>query len=193
MIRLIAAAALALGLAACTDATRDLGQPVEPLGDFALGFARAAAPAPQKLLVSREATPEEWIAVVEKAYDERFSRFDGGKLYHLGLKVEAYSLPPPVVPGKSAVQILVTVWDDAAQAKLNEEAKSIAVIKVFESRLASSREESMKALAEEAAMLTEKWLREQQAEEGWFGGPEANVAPEPEADGTETQDNAEAG
>lgn len=159
------------GLTACGgNATRDLQDRPDPLGDFSLGFAAAAAPSPQKLLVSRAATSEEWVEVVEAAYLQRFGRFEGEKRYNLGLRVEAYSLPPPLVPGKSAVQIAVTVWDDAAAKKLNEEPEPIAVIKVFETRLASSREESMKALAEEAALQTENWLRDQQAEQGWFGG-----------------------
>ncbi|SMC66113.1 hypothetical protein [Primorskyibacter flagellatus] len=160
-----------VGLAACGDATRDLKDRPDPLGDFSLGFVAAAAPSPQKLLVSRAATSEEWVKVVEEAYLQRFGRFDGEKRYNMGLRVEAYSLPPPLVPGKSAVQIAVTVWDDAAASKLNDKPEPIAVIKVFETRLASSREESMKALAEEAALETEKWLRAQQAEQGWFGGP----------------------
>ncbi|TCS58443.1 hypothetical protein EDD52_1252 [Primorskyibacter sedentarius] len=170
-----------LGLSACANATRDLDEMPEAIGDFSLGFAAAVAPSPQKLLVSREATPEEWVAVVEEAYVQRFDRFEGGKRYNFGLKVEAYSLPPPIVPGKSAVQIAVTVWDDAAATKLNEEPKAIAVIKVFETRLASSREESMEALAAEAALATETWMREQQAAEGWF----APAAPVMDASGAE--------
>ncbi|KUF10219.1 hypothetical protein [Pseudoponticoccus marisrubri] len=173
MYRLLAVLALATGLSACTDATRDLADPVAPLGDFKLGHAAVVAPNVQQLLVSREATAEEWIAVTDAALEQRFRRFEGGKFYHLGVSVEAYSLPPPVVPGKSAVAMRVTVWDDAAEAKLNEETHVINVIQVFESRLGLSKEEQMTRLAETAAQQIEQWLREQQAEQGWFGGPDA--------------------
>lgn len=184
MIRSIAGLALVLGLAACTDATKDLAGPTEALGNFKLGHAEVVAPAPQQLLVSRSATPEEWVATVDSAFEERFRRFEGDKFYHLGIKVEAYSLPPPVVPGKSALQLLVTVWDDeaarnapegqqSARAKMNADPYVVNVIQVFESRLALTREEQMQRLAETGAREVEKWLREQQAAEGWFGGPSA--------------------
>lgn len=164
---------LALGLAACVDATQDLSGPTEPLGNFKLGHSEVVTklPAPDKLLVSREATNEEWIKAVDSAVEQRFRRFEGDKFYHLGIKVEAYSLPPPVVPGKSAVQLVVTVWDDAAQAKLTREPHTVNIIQVFELRLQLTREEQMQKLAETAAKQIEDWLREQQAAEGWFTVP----------------------
>lgn len=189
MIRIAAILSLALGLAACTDATKDLAGPTEPLGTFKLGHAEVVAPAPQQLLVSRSATPEEWVATVDSAFEERFRRFEGDKFYHLGIKVEAYSLPPPVVPGKSALQLLVTVWDDeaarnapegqaSARAKMNAEPYVVNVIQVFESRLQLTREQQMQRLAETGALEVERWLREQQAKEGWFGGlPEPTPEP----------------
>lgn len=185
MIRKAALLSLALGLAACTDATQDLAGPVEPLGDFKLGHAEVVTkrPAPDKLLVSRQATPQEWIDTVDAAFEQRFRRFQGDSYYHLGIKVEAYSLPPPVVPGKSAVQLVITVWDDAAQEKLTDKPHTVNIIQVFESRLQLTREEQMQRLAEAGAKQVEDWLREQQAEQGWFGGPatpaaEAAAAPE---------------
>ena len=175
MIRLIAALALVLGLAACADATRDLDGPFEPLGNFKLGHSEVVAPNLEKLLVSRDATAEEWITAVDAAVERRFRRFEGDSFYHIGISVEAYSLPPPVIPGKSALAIRVTVWQDATQAKLNEETKVIHVIKVFESRLANTREEQIDILAADAAKEIETWLREQQAAQGWFGGPDAGA------------------
>lgn len=189
MIRIAAILSLALGLAACTDATKDLAGPTEPLGTFKLGHAEVVAPEPQQLLVSRSATPEEWVETVDSAFEERFRRFEGDKFYHLGIKVEAYSLPPPVVPGKSALQLLVTVWDDeaarnapegqaSARAKMNAEPYVVNVIQVFESRLQLTREQQMQRLAETGALEVERWLREQQAKEGWFGGlPEPTPEP----------------
>ncbi|MCL3882234.1 hypothetical protein [Marivita sp. GX14005] len=170
MLRLPAVLLLTLGLTACGSSTRDLEEPTEPLGDFGLGHIGVVAPNLQKLLISREATADEWTETVEAAFATRFKRFEGEKYYHFGISAEAYSLPPPIVPGKSALALNVTVWDDAAQAKLNETPEQIQVIKVFESRLTKSREDQMKGLAEEAARLTEVWLREMQESDGWFGG-----------------------
>ncbi len=170
--KIVALAGLAL-LTACTDATQDLAGPVQPLGDFKLGHSEVVAPKLEKLLVSREATREEWITAVDTAIEQRFRRFTGDRFYHFGVSVEAYSLPPPVVPGKSALAMRVTVWDDAAGEKLNPETEVISVIKVFESRLANTREEQIRILAEDAAKGIEDWLREQQAEQGWFDSPAA--------------------
>ncbi|MEC3861487.1 hypothetical protein VK792_09345 [Mesobacterium sp. TK19101] len=203
MRRLFLVFSMLLGLAACAASTDDLEKPGEPLGDFRLGHAGIVAPNLEKLLVSRDATKEEWIAAVDTAVEKRFRRFEGDKYYHLGISVEAYSLPPPVVPGKSALALRVTVWDDAAGKKLNEETEVISVIKVFESRLANTREDQIRILADDVALELEKWMRKMQAEKGWFGGLEANdrfgqvpalvpesVAPEtpavPEAQATET-------
>jgi hypothetical protein len=165
-----------LALAACTNATQDLARPVEPLGDFELGHAIVVAPNLTKLLISREATEEEWIEAVDAALEKRFRRFSGGKFYHLGVSVEEYSLaiPAPLVPGKSAVALRVTVWDDAAQSKMNEETHVVRVIRVLP-EYASTKEQQMTALAEEAALWIERWMREQMQEEGWFRGT-ASVA-----------------
>lgn len=168
MRRFLVALPLLLALAACGSSTRDLAEPVEPLGDFRIGHVGVVAPNLQKLLVSRDATEDEWIAAVTQALGDRFSRFDGSKYYHLGVSVEAYSLPPPIIPGKSALALNVTLWDDAARAKMNPEPKQIHVIKVFESRISKNRDEQLTGLAEEAARQVEIWLREMQASDGWF-------------------------
>jgi len=165
-----------LALAACADPTRDLDEPIDPMGDFSLGHVGVVAPNLEKLLASRDVTQDEWIAEMEQALGERFSRFDGGRYYHLGVSVEAYSLPPPIIPGKSAVAMNVTVWDDAAQAKLNPEPKVIQVIKVFESRISKNRDEQLAGLAQEAAREVENWLRDMQQTEGWFTGPDQEQA-----------------
>lgn len=170
MRRFFVALPLLVALAACGSSTRDLEEPTEPMGDFRIGHIGVVAPNLQKLLVSRDATEEEWIAAVTTALGDRFSRFEGDKYYHLGVSVEAYSLPPPIIPGKSAVALNVTLWDDAAQAKMNAEPKQIQVIKVFESRISKNRDQQLTGLAEEAARLVEVWMREMQESDGWFMG-----------------------
>lgn len=170
MIRIAAVLLLTLGLVACTDATQDLNGPTEPLGNFQLAYATVVTeePAPNKLLVSRDATPEEWIEAVDGALEARFRRFEGDTYYHLGVKVMAYSLPPPIVPGKSALHVIVTIFDDANCIKMNPKVHDVMVIQVFETRLELTREEQMQRLAESAAKDIEKWLREMMASDDWF-------------------------
>lgn len=175
MVRVLAILTMMLGLTACTDATQDLSRPVAPLGNFTLGHAVVVAPNVEKLLVSRDASSEEWIETVDAAIEKRFRRYDGGRFYHLGISVEAYSLPPPLVPGKSALALRVTVWDDAAKAKLNEETELVHVIQVFESRLQLTREEQMTRLADQAALQIEDWLREQMEAKDWFRAPAGDI------------------
>lgn len=175
MRRYLVALPLLLSLAACGDATRDLTEPTEPIGDFQVGHIGVVAPNLQKLLVSREATQQEWIDAVTEALSQRFDRFEGGKFYHFGISVEAYSLPPPIIPGKSALAMNVTVWDDAAQAKMNAEPKQIQIIRVIETRLASTKETQMQWLVAEAAKEIEVWMREMQESDGWFGGVDATA------------------
>lgn len=169
MFRRIFALGAFLLVTACSDYSEELAQAPDPLGNFKLGHSEVVAPNLEKLLVSRDATPEEWISAVDEAVEARFRRFEGTAFYHFGISVEAYSLPPPVVPGKSAVAMRVTVWEDATGEKLNEETEVISVIKVFESRLANTREDQIRILAEDAAKQLELWLREQQQENQWFG------------------------
>lgn len=178
MRRFLFAFPLLLALAACGDATRDLAEPTDPIGDFQIGHIGVVAPNLQKLLVSRDATEEEWIEAVTDALAQRFERFDGGKFYHLGVSVEAYSLPPPIIPGKSALALNVTLWDDAAQAKMNEEPKAIQIIRVIETRLASTKESQMQWLVAEAAKEIEVWMREMQSSDDWFAGAPTGVSVE---------------
>lgn len=178
---------LALGLAACADGTRQLAEPVEPLGDFRLGFAEVVAPNIVKGPLSREATPEEWSEIVDAAVEERFRRFEGENVYHLGISVEGYALAQPGVPlvlsPKSALVVRVTAWRDATQSKLNEETELLTVLESISAKtlvgsgLTQSREEQMQVLAANAALKIETWLRQMQKENGWFG-------PDPAATGT---------
>lgn len=176
MRHVVLALTAALALAACGAPTADLDQPVEPLGDFRLGFSEVVAPNLEAYLVTERIAPEVWTAAVDEALERRFGRFGGGRLYHLGVSVEAYSMPPPLVPGRMLLAMRVTVWDDATQTKMNDETELITAIRVLDGSIARAtrtQEEKVRLLAEEAANLTERWLREQMTEEGWFAFPDA--------------------
>ena len=170
--------ALGLGtlLAACQ--TNDLAEPPVPLGNFALGHNIAVTSNMQKVPISRDASPEAWEKAMEKAIDDRFGRYEGDKLYNIGISIDAYALAPPGVPlvlnPKSALGITVTIWDDAAQKKLNEKGEQIIVSEKFSgetvvgSGLTQSAEKQMETLSYNAAKAVETWLLKHPE---WFGMP----------------------
>lgn len=175
--------ALCLGLtlvAACTN-PNDLDRAPADLGNFALGHNVVVAPNLTKGPVSRDATEEEWATSMKAAIDERFGRYSGDKLYHLGISIEGYVLAIPGVPlvasPKSALILNVTAWDDAAGKKLNDKPEQVTVVESFSgstflgSGLTQSKEKQMENLTRNAAKLIQNWLVQQNFEQEWFGGP----------------------
>ncbi|MEQ8896527.1 MAG: hypothetical protein RID23_05510 [Roseovarius sp.] len=187
MPRLIVSCLLALALCACTDAS-DLDSAPADLGDFHLGHNVVVAPKLFKGPFSRKASRAEWIAVMKAAVDERFGRYEGTRLYHLGISVDGYVLAQPGIPvvaaPKSLLILNVSVWDDTAGKKLNSSTKRITVAESFSadtvvgSGLTLSRDEQMQNLARNAAKQIEIWLRKEKRAKGWF---ENAPAPKPEA------------
>ncbi|WP_172298235.1 hypothetical protein [Pseudoruegeria sp. HB172150] len=159
--------AAVLLLAAC-DPKADLEEPPADLGPFKLGHNIVVARDPTVGPLSRTATEEEWKAVFEAAVDDRFGRYDGNRLYHLGISVDGYVLAMPGVPvvasPKSVLIFTVTAWDDALGRKLNEEAEQLTVLESLSgdtfvgSGLTLSKEEQMANLSASAAKAIEKWL-----------------------------------
>ena len=177
-------AASGLGLSGCQ--TNDLKEPPVPLGNFSLGHNIVVTSNMQKVAISRNATPEQWETSLEQAMEDRFGRYDGDKLYNIGISVDAFALAPPGVPlvlsPKSALGMTVTIWDDAAQKKLNDEGKQIIVMEkmsgetVLGSGLTQSAAKQMEILSYNAAKAVEGWLLENPE---WFGLPPLATAPTP--------------
>lgn len=169
-------------LAAC--GRNDLEEPPVPLGDFALGLNIIVADNVQKVPISREASVEEWEAVMQEAVAKRFGRYQGTKLYNIGISVDGYALAPPGIPvvaaPKSVLVITANIWDDAAEQKLNAEGKQITVFEslsgetVIGTGLTRNRKEQMEALSYNAVKRVEEWLVDNPE---WFGLPPK--APEP--------------
>ncbi|WP_319825758.1 hypothetical protein [Thalassovita sp.] len=186
MPRILVLFALLFGLAACTNAN-DLNEPPVELGDFNLGHNIVVAPKMTKGPVSRDATPEEWIASLTGAIAERFDRYEGDRLYHFGVSVEGYVLAQPGIPiilsPKSVLIINLTVWDDAKGAKLNEKPEQITVLESFSggsiigSGLTQSKEQQMENLSRNAAKLIQDVLVRKRADEGWFTPQESDENP----------------
>ncbi|MFC4671629.1 hypothetical protein ACFO5X_23960 [Seohaeicola nanhaiensis] len=187
MTRILSLLTALLMIAACTPAATP-EDPLADLGAFRLGYNVVIADKMKKGPVSRDATKEEWEGVLKNAVAQRFGRYQGNQLYHFGISVEGYMLAPPGVPliykPKSALILNVTIWDDAANAKLNPEVKQFTV---FESTTSGTflvgsgnertKEEQMAGLAANAVREIEKWMVEQKTEKGWFM-PRAGAATE---------------
>ena len=88
-----------IGLAALAGCgANDLEEPPVPLGNFALGLNIVVADNVQKVPISRDASVEEWEAVMKDAVAKRFGRYEGTKLYNIGISVDGYALAPPGIP-----------------------------------------------------------------------------------------------
>lgn len=177
--------ALCLGLpllAACQ--TSDLMEPPVPLGEFALGLNVAVADNVQKVPISRDATPEDWEAAMKKAIADRFGRYEGTKLYNIGISIDAYALAPPGVPlvlkPKSVLVVTANVWDDAARKKLNVEGKQFTIFEkmspetVIGSGVTQSKQKQMEVLTYNAAKKVEEWFLDNPE---WFGLPPKGSKP----------------
>ena len=164
LIKPVLAIAMAFLLAAC-DPTRDLDDAPVDLGDFKLGHNIVVTPNLKALPGSRNATEEEWQTAMKKAIDDRFGRYQGSRVYHFGISVDAYNLAAIDVPGvptpKSALGINVTLWDNQKGVKLNEEAKTITVLGVFSGAgIQPKKQVQLDNLAALAAKSIENWMLE---------------------------------
>ena len=184
-MRLLHLLALALGLpllAACQ--TSDLMEPPVPLGEFALGLNVAVADNVQKVPISRDATPEAWEAAMKKAIADRFGRYEGTKLYNIGISIDAYALAPPGVPlvlkPKSVLVVTANVWDDGAEKKLNAEGKQFTIFEkmspetVIGSGVTQTKQKQMEVLSYNAAKKVEDWFLQNPE---WFGLPPKGSKP----------------
>ena len=181
--RLLAFGFAVAALAGCQK--NDLLEPPVPLGNFALGHNIVVTDNIQKVPISREATGAEWEAAIEKAIDDRFGRYQGPKLYDLGISVDAYALAPPGIPlvasPKSVLVISANVWDDAARLKLNTDAERLYIFESLSpqtaigSGLTQSRDRQIELLSYNAAKKIEIWLLQHPE---WIGlsGPAAVAA-----------------
>lgn len=177
MMRLVVGLVMMALLAACGGVS-DLKDPPVPLGDFRLEHNVVVASKVQTLPISRAASEEELVAAVQGAIAERFGRYQGSSDYHFGVSIEAYILAAPGVPvllaPKSTLILNLTVYDDAAGKKLNDEPEQITVLETFGSEsiigtgYTMTAEEQLTELSRNAAKAIERYLVRQQELEGWF-------------------------
>lgn len=202
MLRLIAVFAGILMLSACAT-INDLDSDRVALGDFSLGHRVVVGPNLTKGPASRDATLEEWQEAMTAAVNERFGAYEGENLYHFGISVEGYVLAQPGIPlvlnPKSVIIFNLTVWDDAAGKKLNEEPEQITVFEavseksILGSGLTQTKEEQMQALSRAAAKMIQKYLVRMNRQEKWFKSGAQAAAPKAPAEddvNTESGDTA---
>jgi hypothetical protein len=174
-------------LAACQ--TNDLKEPAPPLGDFVLGLNIAVADNVQKVPISRDADPKDWEASVKKAVAARFGRYEGSRIYNIGISIDAYALAPPGIPlvvsPKSVLVVTANIWDDATGVKLNPEGKQMTIFEgaspdtMIGSGLTQNKQKQMETLSYNAAKSVEKWLLENPQ---WFALPPLHGAKATAAD-----------
>lgn len=159
---------LVLILGACA-ATDPLEEELPDMGDFRLAYNIVVADNMQQVPPSREASGEEWIEVLTAEIDRRFGGYEGDRLYHIAIHVDAYALAPPGIPvvlqPRSILVISANVWDDELQAKLHEDPEQLTIFEgaaaetmIIGSGLARSREEQMQVLARNAARRIQLWM-----------------------------------
>jgi hypothetical protein len=175
MIRILALLTGLSLLAACNTGPQD--RTPSSLGEFKLGHNVVVADKMRQGPISRDATAEEWEETIKTAVQQRFGGFDGDQLYHFGISVEGYMLAPEgfIYNPRSMLIINVTVWDDAAGKKLNDEVYQITVVEdstvttFFKgSGRERSKQEQMDGLTANALDQLGDWLEERHKNDGWF-------------------------
>lgn len=175
--------ALIATLVACA-AGDPLDEELPPMGDFRLAHNIVVAENMQQVPPSRNATPEEWQAILESEIDRRFRGYEGDRLYHIGVAVDGYALAPPGIPivlsPRSILVLSVNIWDDELGRKLHDEAEQIIVFEgsspetlLVGSGIARNRTEQMQVLARNAARRIQLFMLENPE---WFDISAAEAA-----------------
>ncbi len=174
--RVFLVAALPALVACATPA--DVDELPVAMGDFLLGHNIVVVSEPEILPFSRTASDEEWKDELTAAIDRRFGRYDGEKFYHIGVKIDGYALALPGVPvvftPKSVLVITVSLWDDAAGEKLNQDEKAFTIFEgvsgetLVSSGLTQTKKQQMVKLANNAAKAIQDWILENPE---WVGLP----------------------
>ena len=183
-------AVLLVVLAAACSRSDDLSEPPPDLGNFRLGHNIVVTENMQMVPISRPATEEEWKEVLTEEIAQRFSRFEGDKLYHLGINIDAYALAPPGIPlvasPRSVLVISANVWSDELGRKIHDEPRQFTVFESLSgqtlvgSGLTQTKEQQMRDLSRNAAYMVQRWMQENPH---WFGGE----APRPATDFTDSR------
>tara|TARA_R110002124_G_scaffold163273_5_gene330567 strand:+ start:67 stop:894 length:828 start_codon:yes stop_codon:yes gene_type:complete len=168
-VRTPALLAVAGFLAACANGA-NLGEQRVELGDFRLCYNIVTINDAVQGPLSREADLEVFAQTIRSEIDRRFGRYEGDRLYHIAIHLDAYVLAVPGIPlvasPRSALIVSVNLWDDQLGGLLNEEPKQFQVLEsltgenILGSGLTQTAEEQMQVLAANAAIQIENWMAE---------------------------------
>lgn len=157
-------------LAGCSASGENLGEMRPELGDFQLCYNIVTTNDAVQGPLSREADVEVFADAIRDEIDRRFGRYDGGRLFHIAMHLDAYVLAVPGVPliasPRSALIVSVNLWDDALGRPLNDRPEQLTILEsaggnsVVGSGLTMSAEEQMSMLAQNAALRIETWMSE---------------------------------
>lgn len=160
------------------------------MGDFRLGHNVVVADNAQIGPLSRVATEEELETALATEIDNRLGHYEGERLYHLGVAINAYVLALPGVPlvvkPKSILVISVSLWDNETQQKLNAEPRQFTVFEglsaetFISSGLTQNKQTQLENLTRNAARKIQDWILEHPE---WIGLPveDADAAPPSES------------
>lgn len=151
---------------------------LKPIGDFSLGHNLVVGDKMVKGPLSRDGDPDIITAAVKDAIGARLTKYDGDKRYHVITRIDAYTLGrtgiPLIFSPQTALVINVSIWDDLAQKRLNEEPVQLVILEntnkrnVLGSGIGQTKQQQIKSIAESAAYQIEDWMRKQHTENGWF-------------------------
>jgi len=175
----LAPLALAALVAGCSASGEDVGAMRAELGDFQLCYNIVTTNDAVQGPLSREADVEAFAEEIRTEIDRRLGRYQGGRLYHLALHLDAYVLAVPGIPivasPRSALIVSANLWDDRLGRPLNEQPEQFTILEsaggssIVGSGLSLSAEEQMTMLSQNAALRLETWLAEHPE---WFSHPE---------------------
>ena len=166
--RWVAVPLLAPLLLACEP--EDLTLPPEPLGTFRFGHNVVVTEGVKRGPLSRSISGQTIQAVIQAEMKNRFARYEGDGLFHIGIKVDSFILAEPGIPlvfsPKTLMILGYNVWNDATGEKLFDEFRVISVlpdgqksIPLVPSGFTNTADEQLAALARGAAKTIEFELR----------------------------------
>ncbi|MCB1355479.1 MAG: hypothetical protein KDK53_02920 [Maritimibacter sp.] len=162
-------------LAGC--AVNDLDDTPPPMGRFLLGHNIAIVVDEAEVgPASRRIDDAAWVTAVRTAVNDRFSRYDGDRYYHISVAVLGYVLAKPGIPvvaaPKSVLIADVRIFDDTQGGKpITEEPRQFTVFEeggevLVGSGLTRSAEEQAASLSRNLAKQIHDWMLENPE---WFG------------------------
>lgn len=162
-------------LAACAS-VNDLDRTPEPMGRFLLGHNIAVVAEDIEVLEgSRKVENDKIVLAVRSAINDRFSRYDGDRYFHIAVSVLNYNLADKGIPGvtlKSALVADVRLYDDSQGGKpLTEEPRQFFVLEeggevLLNTGNTRTPEEQLASLSRSLAKDIQEWMLENVE---WFG------------------------